>query len=52
MAELNILHPFREGNGRSLREFIRCLGLKCGYNINWNDNSERLYKKLDLSICK
>ena len=23
MAELNIIHPFREGNGRSTRELIR-----------------------------
>ncbi len=36
MAELNIIHPFREGNGRVIREFIRCLALKCGYVINWN----------------
>ena len=25
MAELNIIHPFREGNGRSTRELIRCI---------------------------
>jgi len=35
MAELNIIHPFREGNGRATREFIRSLALKCGYIINW-----------------
>ena len=23
MSELNVLHPFREGNGRTIREFIR-----------------------------
>lgn len=36
LAELNILHPFREGNGRAIREFIRCLALKCGHIINWD----------------
>ena len=36
MAELNIIHPFREGNGRAIREFIRCLGVKSGYTINWD----------------
>lgn len=36
MAELNIIHPFREGNGRTIREFIRSLALKCGFIINWN----------------
>lgn len=25
MTELNVLHPFREGNGRTIREFIRQL---------------------------
>ncbi|WP_079477714.1 Fic/DOC family protein [Halobacillus salinus] len=35
LAELNVLHPFREGNGRSLREFIRCLALEAGYTIDW-----------------
>lgn len=30
-ADLNALHPFREGNGRSQREFARELCLECGY---------------------
>lgn len=30
-ADLNALHPFREGNGRSQREFARELCLRCGY---------------------
>ncbi len=34
MAELNYIHPFREGNGRALREFIRCLSLKFCENTN------------------
>lgn len=34
MAELNVLHPFREGNGRTIREFIRQLALKNGYVLN------------------
>jgi cell filamentation protein len=35
LSEINVLHPFREGNGRTQREFIRCLGLKSGYVIDW-----------------
>lgn len=35
MAELNIIHPFREGNGRSIREFIRIMAKRKGYDINW-----------------
>lgn len=34
MAELNVLHPFREGNGRTIREFIRELALKNNYLLN------------------
>ena len=35
-AELNILHPFREGNGRTIREFIRQLAKYNGYYLNYN----------------
>ena len=34
LSELNVLHPFREGNGRTTREFIRELALKNGYILN------------------
>ena len=34
LSELNVLHPFREGNGRTEREFIRQLALKNGYVLN------------------
>lgn len=32
-AEINMLHPFRDGNGRALREFFRCLIAYNGYQI-------------------
>ncbi len=38
-AELNVLHPFREGNGRTTREFIRQLALKNNYYLNFNSVS-------------
>ena len=34
MAELNVLHPFREGNGRTIREFIRQLAFKNNYVLD------------------
>lgn len=37
MAELNIIHPFREGNGRSIREFIRLMAKRMGYDVNWGN---------------
>ena len=36
MAELNYIHPFREGNGRAIREFMRTLFLKNNYVIDWS----------------
>jgi len=36
MAELNYIHPFREGNGRAIREFIRLLFLHNGYVVQWD----------------
>lgn len=39
-AEINALHPFREGNGRSAREFIRELALNAGYVIDWTKTTK------------
>lgn len=32
---LNLLHPFREGNGRTLRIFVEQLVTHAGYDIDW-----------------
>ncbi|GHU92440.1 cell filamentation protein Fic [Spirochaetia bacterium] len=39
---VNYLHPFREGNGRTQREFLRVLALEKGYALNLNpaDNAD------------
>lgn len=34
MNELNMLHPFREGNGRAAREFLRQLAEHAGYTLD------------------
>lgn len=49
MAELNVLHPFREGNGRTTREFIRQLALYNGYAFNLKKIDPK--KMLDASIA-
>jgi cell filamentation protein len=36
LGELNSLHPFREGNGRTQREFIRELAVEAGFNLDWS----------------
>ena len=51
MAELNIIHPFREGNGRSIREFIRLMAKRMGYDLNWgNADKEELLEASILSV--
>lgn len=36
LGELNVLHPFREGNGRSIREFVGQLARGAGYAMEWS----------------
>ena len=36
LGEINAIHPFREGNGRTQREFIRQLSLRNGYSLDWS----------------
>ena len=35
LGEINAIHPFREGNGRAQREFVRQLALHAGHPISW-----------------
>lgn len=37
MTDLNVLHPFREGNGRTIREFTREMAFVCGYEVNFSN---------------
>lgn len=36
LDNINFMHPFREGNGRTQREFIRLLALQKGYVLDLN----------------
>ncbi len=47
-AELNAIHPFREGNGRAIRTFLRLLALKHGYDIEWG----RLDKNENIAVSR
>jgi cell filamentation protein len=35
LAEVNALHPFREGNGRAQRSFLSQLARDAGYRLGW-----------------
>lgn len=50
-SELNYIHPFREGNGRATREFMRLLFLKNGYEVDWAAvPAEDLLDAMELSV--
>lgn len=50
-SEINMLHPFREGNGRTSREYLRCLSKNAGYEINYSKiPSEELYNAFVKSV--
>ena len=48
LAELNVIHPFREGNGRVTRELIRQLALKNNYLLDLR--KVKFEEILDVSI--
>ena len=40
LGEINVLHPFRDGNGRAQREFISQLARSTGRRIDWTGVSQ------------
>lgn len=36
LGEINAVHPFRDGNGRAQREFIRKLAVHAGFAMDWS----------------
>ncbi|MGN0894837.1 MAG: Fic/DOC family protein [Succinivibrio sp.] len=49
LGEINAIHPFREGNGRTQREFIRELLLPLGYYVDYSrvDAKMMLYASIN-----
>lgn len=49
VGELNVLHPFREGNGRALRAWLRALLLQQGLLLHFEhlEPEEWLHQRLD-----
>ena len=46
LDNVNYLHPFREGNGRAQREFLRLLALEKGLTLNLNPaDNKNVYDK-------
>jgi cell filamentation protein len=42
LSELNVLHPFRDGNGRTQRIFISQLAQRTRYQLNYADLDKRV----------
>ena len=50
-AEINAVHPFREGNGRAERAFLRQLALDAGHTLGWESlDANRLVYASQLSF--
>lgn len=46
LDNVNFLHPFRDGNGRTQREFLRLLALEKGIKLNLNPPDDKsVYEK-------
>lgn len=56
-AELDYVHPFDEGNSRTLREFTRTLALESGFVLDWTklgrneSDFDRLYVARDRAVA-
>lgn len=45
LMDLNHMHPFREGNGRTTREFIRHCAEEKGFTLDYTEDTVELYRK-------
>lgn len=60
IAELNAIHPFREGNGRAMRAFLKVLGEHAGHEISlrnidpdtWNEASRVSFRTGDTALMR
>lgn len=53
-CELNVIHPFRDGNGRAQRLFFELLAINAGYTFNWNSISAEAWLQANIAAyyCK
>ena len=51
-SKLDYLHPFRDGNSRTIREFTRELALKAGFKMNWEKSNLNQEKRNELYIAR
>lgn len=52
MAEMEALHPFLDGNGRTTRYFFTDLAKKAGYDIVWNATDPDKYLEANIAAVE
>ncbi|MDR2601161.1 MAG: Fic family protein [Spirochaetaceae bacterium] len=52
MGEVNALHPFREGNGRTAREFFRQLSLNANYILDFSKIEKEELLEADIGLVR
>jgi cell filamentation protein len=53
LDNVNYLHPFREGNGRTQREFLRLLAIEKGLTLNLNPpDNKSVYERYMKGVIK
>lgn len=56
-GEIDAVHPFRDGNSRTLRRFLADLGKETGYRFQWSKTNtddtarQRLYNARDVAVA-
>ena len=45
LGQINIIHAFREGNGRTQRELLQLLALRAGFSLRWGGVSDMAMKQ-------
>lgn len=53
LSEINVIHPFREGNGRAQRLFIEYLAQNAGYSVDFSEitNKQMVEASNDSFLC-
>lgn len=47
-GDLNVIHPFREGNGRAQRILFEHIIINCGYEISWQPVSQEEWLRANI----
>lgn len=54
LSEINVIHPFREGNGRIQRLFVEILAERAGYEVDFSNvtQQEMIEASAEAFLCR